>query len=315
MKVKQYQIFIIFLFITACNRVNETVNPQSKENSDITIKNALQDYLDALINGDKEVIIKYFYKDAVKHFNKYANYEFKIDEFIEENIIKKVVETKKLYEEKGIKHYFKIEDEINNVKINNYLVSSFLVSDNVVLGEKSVKDTTKILAFRIGSDLEFIAISGGIENILGYRFSEIEVRKILNSAFKGKYSDYLEKNNDKFFKEYEWRLEALGQNEDNLLAYNNQQKVKMISEGIEVIEKIQFSVLKNKLELTNSNGEKKLANYIISSETIELPFEGITYKVKYTIKESGIGIYYLDLYLQEDNQGIVFSYQGYERKN
>ena len=317
MKTVLIQIIIIFIF-ASCNQGGETskYNAEEKANSNLKIETTLQEYLDALINGKKETISKYFYKDAVRHLSKYADYEFKIDEFIEENIIQPALKAKKLYEEKGVRHYYEIEDEINNMEMNNYLISSFLVTDNLVLGEKSIKDTTRFLSFQKGSDVEFIAISEGIENILLYRFNEDEVQKILNTAFEGNYSDFLKKINDETFKEYEWRLEALGQNKDNLFTYNNKLKAKMlsVSKG-EIFEKIEFSNLKNNLELISLEGDIKIANYFLSSETIELSIDGMTNKLKYTIKESGIGVYYLNLYLHENNQELVLAYKGYEKTN
>ena len=309
---------IVILFLAACSQESTTSKYQVEENAQINnnFESSLQEYLVGLINGEKEIISKYFYKDAVKHFNKYTNYEFKINEFIEEHITQSALKAKKIYEEKGVKHFYKIEREINNIIMNDYLISAFLVSDNVVLGEKSIRDTIRVLGFKKGCDIEFITISESIENILLYRFNKGDVQEILNTAFEGGYFDFLQKMNDEIFKEYEWRLEAIGKSKDDLFTYNDKLKTKMLSEGLgEIPKKIEFSSSKNRLKLTSLKGKKKFTNYSLSSETIQLPLDEMTSNFKYTIKESGLGVYYFDLYMSGNNQEVVLAYQGYEKKD
>jgi hypothetical protein len=90
----------------------------------------------------------------------------------------------------------------------------------------------------------------------------------------------------------------------------------MISDGSgEIPHMLEYSNSQNNLVLINLKGEKKLTNYSISAETIHIPLDGMIKKLEYTIEESGIGIYYFDLYLRENNDEIVLTYKGYAKQN
>jgi hypothetical protein len=188
-------VFLMMHILIACNGGNETSKIQENGilKSEVDLKSTLQNYLDALINPDKEIISLYFYKDAVKHFSKYANFEFKLNEFIEENLVQSALDAKNLYVEQGVNHFYSIDKEIDMLIIKNYTINSFLVIDNLVLGEKSIRDTSRVLAFQKGSNIEFLAVTKEVENILSYKFNKDEIEKILNSTFEGNYAKILKR--------------------------------------------------------------------------------------------------------------------------
>lgn len=304
---------ILFLCFIACDNTgtqSETYSVINNSNLDEEkIESVLQNYLDALINGDKEIISQMHYSDIKKHFNKYSSRNDKLEDVIEEHMVKPALVAKKRLEEEGITQYYKIERKIGEQKINDYTISSFLVTKNLTLGDRALRDTIRMIAFNSGSKIEFMSASEGAESILSYRFDELEINQILQFAFEGKYGNLKKKINRPIFQNYDWKLEAIGSSQETLRKYNAGLKGEIISIGLgDIPENMMFSN-GTKFDLYSVSGDKRRVELDIKEDYIY----GIDnpHGNRYDISESGIGLYYFDLFVEIINEEIVFVYKGY----
>tara|TARA_Y100000385_G_scaffold288092_1_gene353838 strand:+ start:1081 stop:2049 length:969 start_codon:yes stop_codon:yes gene_type:complete len=287
---------------------------QIVDHLDLNVRASLQEYLNALLIGEKDTLSKYFFKDILKYINSESVFKLKIDDIID-GIIAPALKAQKTFSEGGAQQFYKIEGLMDSVVINEYLVSMYLVSHNITLDSKSLRDTMSMLAIQKAEVLEFLSVTEDAKDVLSYKFTNQEIEQIL--AFSDpEYFNSFEKINDRIFKNNEWTLVAFGQGE-KLVKYKDDVEIEFLNQDLGgIIQTIQYLEESNELKLISLNGEIQTVKYSLDEYEIYIPIEGLNdNNIEYSIESHDEGPPTFTMHLFEKKNTVDLIYEGYEKKN
>jgi len=312
--MKNKILFYFLIFAYSC--FNDSISPKNygKDLEFDEIETSLNTYLNGLINGDVEVVEKYFYEDVFNHLNKHSEPGFDSKTFMIETFKENAIQTKQIYSEKKIEYFYKILRRIDRIRIREFDIFLFQVTENFLSESSSEIDTLQFIGFKRNSTLQFLSVSEGVENILSYAFNPDETSHILNAALEGGYNEFLGSVNNNLFKSHIWQLEAYGVgNSDNLIEFDEELKLTFVDKGvIDLPQKFRLYNSAGDFEITDLAGGVRLESINLSHDKIEFKVDGSPEKFNFKIRESGVNLYYLDLELESNGERIFFVYKGFE---
>jgi hypothetical protein len=318
-KLITYTLLSIAFVLQACDSDSSTLNKQTKEhfsnsdnNANKSTREQLEDYYQAMLDGNRDVIVKYLHGDVVQHINSITNFEFELVEFIDEELVKQAIHAKKVYDENGIRHYFKVVKQSESIKVGDKEVQSFAVLDILEKGEKIKADTSNILGISKNGITKFTSSIEDPEKVLSYSFSQDEILTILNLVHDGKYQAYLDKNHTKLLNSHIWTLEAFGKNSDKLAAFKPLVKEAILEQGLGSLPE-RLSIHNDKLNIQLIDGKQYADRFSVSGGNIRFNVPTVGNDFKYVIQKTGVDengdpIYYLDIYYTDGNDTVVLVY-------
>lgn len=319
--MKNCRLFLIGVILTFNLSCNNSSQKNASESQTKNIESQLQEYLDALISGDINIIKKYFYQDTYTLFNKITGGVVSFDEYMFQSYKNVAQKAKDVYAREGVKHFYKIEKKVGQIKVRDFEIAGFLVNNTISKDNKIHSDTLRILSIIKNDKLEFICISDGstlnynIENILLYNFSLDETKEILNMALDGKYATFKNAENLSLLMKYEWKLEALGTTSDKLKPYHPNPELLSSGNDVDAIHLPENILPSDSLggllvrSIYGQNVERKIS---IDGNLLSIIIDGYSGNVDFKIYESGYDLFYLDITLYIDNSNLVLVYKGHE---
>lgn len=314
MENKILSFFLSLFFVCSCSNDSTSPNNYGKDLEFEEVETSLNVFLNGLLNGDIEVIEKYFYEDVFKHLNKYSEPGFDSKTYMIESVKLRAIQAKQHFSEKNIRHSYKILRKIDRIRIREFDIFFFQVTESFVSESSSEIDTLQFIGLKKNTTLQFLSVSEGIENILSYAFNPNEISLVLNTALEGGYNEFLGRINNNLFKSHIWQLEAYGLgNSDNLIEFNEELKLTFVDNGaIDLPQKFRLFNSAGDFEITDMAGGVRVEAISLSHDKIEFSVDGLTEKFNFKIRESGVNLYYLDLELESNGKRVFFVYKGFE---
>src|SRR5690606_42035515 len=123
MKLKLSPIVFSILLFSGCHQTTPETHSKLIPN---TINNRFKSYMDGMILGHSDTIQKYLYKGVGSYFQEHTAFEFDINSYIRDSIVKPAQQAQISFRQQGLTLFYNVLPSIRNTTIKEtefYLLS------------------------------------------------------------------------------------------------------------------------------------------------------------------------------------------------
>lgn len=255
---------------------------------------SIEDYNKSIHQGDVERLRKYLYSDIYTYYKSLSPDDFSEKDFISE-FLSPTMEKLSGYKKYDIKYLTRFNRFIGKCDLRESQVYVFVFDFVLSKNGKELITEDRLLAFLKNGKVEVISPDVSSRQVLGVKYSEEEVYRLLNFAWEGKFAQLLLRENKSILRSKKWRFVALGEQKGKELNLNKIDLIGLSQADIGTLPGEIYFGSDSTIIKSNCHGEINQCDFFMDDHFISIPTKDSDLNMKYVIQESGIDLYYLEL--------------------